>query len=81
MSSNVEERIARLEGVYEQVRDRLNGIDVRLAAIDRTLETRFALIETRFGQIEQKIDSRFAWLLGIVITSWITTLLAILFRH
>jgi tetrahydromethanopterin S-methyltransferase subunit G len=80
----MEERIARMEGIYEQVRDRLNGIDVRLNGIDVRLtgiDARIAdlenRMETRFGQIDQ----RFMWLTGIVIGTWITTILTILFHH
>ena len=66
----MEERIARLEGVYEQIRDRLNGIDGRLAAIDHTIET-----------FRAQVDQRFIWLIGVVIGTWITTVLTILFHH
>jgi hypothetical protein len=70
MSTQVEERIARLEGTVEQIAARLNGIEARLIAIDG-----------RFAQVEQKIDSRFAWLLGVVLTTWMTTMLTLLFHH
>lgn len=87
----MEERIARLEGVNEQIRDRLNGMDVRLNGIDTRLtaiesmiDRRFGQIDVRFGQIEARfsqIDSRFMWLTGIVVGTWITTILTILFHH
>jgi len=77
MTIPVDERMARLEGSYEQIRDRLNSIDGRLASID----ARFAQIDGRFAALEAKIDSRFSWLLGIVVTSWVTTILTILFHR
>ncbi len=84
VSSTMEERIARLEGVNEQIRDRLNGVDVRLTGIDarltaieHTIDLRFSQLEPRFSQI----DSRFIWLIGVVIGTWITTILTILFHH
>jgi hypothetical protein len=73
----MEERIARLEGIYEQVRDRLNGIDARLAGIDARIGGLETAMEARFAQIDQ----RFMWLTGIVIGTWITTILTILFHH
>ncbi|MFY9720619.1 MAG: hypothetical protein WAK16_13355 [Candidatus Cybelea sp.] len=77
MTIPVDERMAPLEGSYEQIRDRLNSIDGRLASID----ARFAQIDGRFAALEAKIDSRFSWLLGIVVTSWVTTILNILFHR
>ena len=66
----MEQRIARLEGAYEQISDRLNGIDGRLAGIEHTIETRFA-----------QVDQRFMWQTGIIVGTWITTILTILFHH
>ncbi|MBV9332878.1 MAG: hypothetical protein JO146_02640 [Candidatus Eremiobacteraeota bacterium] len=70
MSSTMEGRIARLEGAYEQISDRLNGIDARLTGLEHTIDTRFA-----------QVDQRFTWLTGVVIGTWITTILTILFHH
>jgi len=39
MSSTMEGRIARLEGAYEQISDRLNGIDARLTGLEHTINT------------------------------------------
>ena len=80
----MEQRIARLEGAYEQISDRLNGIDARLAAMEHTIDVRFGQMEGRFGQIDGRfaqIDARFMWLTGVVIGTWITTILTILFRR
>jgi len=80
MSNTMEERTARLEGINEQIRDRLNSIDGRFPQID----ARFAQIEARFAQIDARfaqMDNRFIWLTGTVIGTWITTILTILFHH
>jgi len=76
----MEERLSRLEGINEQIRDRLNSIDRRFDAIDR----RFDSIDRRFGAIDlrfESIDRRFLWLTGVVVGTWITTILTILFHH
>jgi hypothetical protein len=52
MIQPMEARIAHLEGAFEQVGERLNGI-------------------------ERRID----WLIGIVVATWITTILTILFHR
>ena len=84
----VEVRLARLEGIVEQIGERLNGIERRLDSLEHTMNARFAQVEARFAQLEQSIaarfavvDQRFMWLTGIMIGTWITTILTILFHH
>jgi tetrahydromethanopterin S-methyltransferase subunit G len=69
----LEVRMAHLEGVVQQIGERLSSIDRRLDSIDG----RFGQVDSRFAQI----DSRFNWLIGIVIGTWITTILTVLFHH
>ena len=84
----LESRIAHIEGASVQIADRLNGIDSRLDSLDRNLRSEIAgvrgeigdlrsEISARFGQIDQK----FMWVIGIIVTSWTTTMLALLFHH
>ena len=58
--------MSRVEGVLEQVDKRLDSIDRRLDGFD-----------ARFGQIDQ----RFNWVIGTILGTWITTILAILFHR
>jgi len=37
-------------------------------------------MNNRINGFDKKLDSRFLWLLGVQITTWITIILAILFR-
>jgi hypothetical protein len=46
----LEIRMALLEGVYEQISERLNGIDGRLTGLDQK-------IDSRFKRLDQKIDT------------------------
>jgi len=48
--------MARLEGAYEQIADRLNGIDHRIDSFEQKVDARFAQVDSRFAQV----DSRFA---------------------
>lgn len=73
----LEARIARVEGAFDQVNERLGGIERRLDGIDRRLDSTEHLTALRFDQI----DRRFTWLTGIVIGTWITTVLTILFHR
>jgi hypothetical protein len=87
----MEERIARLEGAFGQWKELAGGIDRRLDRIEQTIETRFSSVELRFGQIDQsfaqieacfsQMDQKFVWLTGVVVGTWITTMLTVLFHH
>ncbi len=66
----LEVRLAHLEGAFLQV-------DRRLESLDRMTVSRFDQQEGRFNQIDQ----RFNWLIGIVMTSWISTILTILLHR
>ena len=61
----LEIRMARLEGAYEQISERLNGIDLRLASIESRIDQRFATVDQRFASMDQK----FLWVIGLVLIS------------
>ncbi len=70
----LEARLAHLEGAFLQV-------DRRLESLERAVDSRFNQVESRFNQIESRfsiIDQRFKWLTGIVVASWVSTIVAIL---
>lgn len=69
----LEARIAHVEGAFDQVNERLGSIERRLDTID----VRFNQVDARFNHV----DSRFNWLTGIVVGTWVTTILAIVFHH
>jgi hypothetical protein len=58
----LEERVARIEGILEQMDKRLNHIESELRDLRRDL------------------NNRFLWILGVLITMWVTIILAILIR-
>lgn len=66
--------MAHLEGAYEQVSDRLNGVDRRLECIEHK-------IGASPDRLDRKIDSRSGQFLGLIMTSWVTTILAVLLHH
>jgi tetrahydromethanopterin S-methyltransferase subunit B len=53
-TTSLEERMARLEGMVEQMNHRLGNLETRLASL------------------ENKIDNNFHWVMGIMLTTWIT---------
>jgi len=65
-AQTMDARVSRIEGVLEQIDKRLDSIDRRLDGFDG-----------RFSQIDQ----RFNWVTGLVVGTWITTILTILFHR
>lgn len=52
------ERVSRLEGAYEQVADRLIGIDAKLVALDQKIDLRFDLLDAKFGALGSTVDAK-----------------------
>ena len=59
MKDFMEARIARLEGGYEQISERLGSIDARITALDEKVDRRFEAVDRRFEEMEQRFDRRF----------------------
>jgi tetrahydromethanopterin S-methyltransferase subunit G len=124
-ASPMESRMARLEGAYEQVSQRLMNIDPRLDGFDRKIDLRFDALDTKIEAVEtkltqridalegrldakidalegrldkkidalegrldvkidaldKKIDQRFMWTVGLIVTTWLTTIASIYLHH
>jgi len=65
-TSSIEERMARLEGSFEQ-------IERRLSTLEQDVRAGFARIETRFNWL-------LGIMLGTLIPMWVTIILAVLLR-
>jgi len=68
-----EPRLARLEGVYEQVDKRLDSIDRRLDTLERK-------IDTKVDGLDRKIDGLRWQMTSILLGTWMTVMLAIFFH-
>jgi hypothetical protein len=66
----MEIRLARLEGAYEQ-------IDRRLDDLRDTMNRGFSSADQRFAGIDQKLT----WIVGLIVATWTTTILTILFHR
>ncbi len=68
MATNpIEVHLAHLEGAYEQIDRRLTSLEAR--------------VDSGFGELNRKIDSVFFRLVTLMLGSWITLMLAVLFAH
>jgi uncharacterized Rmd1/YagE family protein len=87
-ASPIESRMARLEGAYEQVSQRLMNVDPRFDALDRridlfrdALEKKIDALEKKIDAVDAKNDHRFMWMVGIVVTTWLSTIASIYLHH
>ena len=62
-----------MEGILEEVRSRLNSIESRIDGLD-------SRTDSRFTSLESKMRTQFYWLMGVIITMWVTVILAVLLR-
>jgi uncharacterized Rmd1/YagE family protein len=67
----VDQKIEALDAKFDQ---RISAVDQRFSAVDQ----RFSALELR---IDAKIDQRFMWTVGVVVTTWVTTIASIYLHH
>ena len=81
----LEIRMARLEGAYEQIGHRLGELrqdmDQRFADLRHDMDQRFSAVDRRLEALHQRLDQRFMWLAALVVSTWITTILTVLFHR
>lgn len=83
MAPTLEERVSRLEGLTDGLREQLSQIHRDLKAFEERVDRRFEGVDRRFEGIDRRfegIDRRFNWIIGLMFTSWITLMMAILLR-
>lgn len=80
-ASPIENRMARLEGAYEQVSQRLTNIDLRLDGLDRKIDLFRDALDKKIDALGAKMNQRFMWTVGVVVTTWVTTIASIYFRR
>ena len=88
---NIEERIGRVEGVLDQVKERLNHVETEIGGLRGEIGDLRNHVDTGMGDLRNHVDtglsdlrremnSKFAWVIGIMIIEGILILLTILFK-
>jgi predicted RNase H-like nuclease (RuvC/YqgF family) len=78
--SSLEERVARIEGILEQMDKRLNHLESEIRDLRVYVESEIKGLRGEIGNLRRDLNNRFLWILGVQITMWVTIILAILFR-
>ena len=77
------DRVGRLEGITEQINDRLGSLELRLgsvksdleahiSSVKSSLEARISSLEARISSLESSHRRDFRWLIGTLIGMWAT---------
>jgi peptidoglycan hydrolase CwlO-like protein len=78
--SSLEERVAKIEGILEQMDKRLNHLESEIGDLRVYVESEIKSLRGEIGDLRRDLNNRFLWMLGVQITMWVTIILAILFR-
>jgi predicted nuclease with TOPRIM domain len=79
MQGSLEERMARVEGILEQMDKRLGRVEAEVKELREEIRLGFQRIEDRFQRVDdrfQRMDDRFMsftkWIITALIGSWAT---------
>ena len=70
----IEERVSRLEGVYEQVDSRLDDLNLSMNALRTDMNTLRTDMTSKFAEVNSRINTLYVVLAG----SWVTMMVAII---
>ena len=62
--ASLEERVAKIEGILEQMDKRLNHIETEISGLRRDMERRF--------------ESLFKWTVGLILSMWVTIIMTLI---
>jgi len=78
------ERLAKVEGILEQVGERLNGVETRLNHVESEISQLPQEMNVNSRELRTAMRSQFRWTLGItlgvLIPMWVSIILTILFH-
>jgi len=69
----LEERVARIEGILEQVDKRLDHLESKVGELRSEMRS-------EIRELRRDLNNGFFWLLGVQISMWVTVILALLFK-
>ena len=74
--SSLENGSAKLEEAINALRERVAKVEGILEQIDKRLNH----IESELRELRRELNTRFYWLIGILMTMWVTIIVAILLK-
>jgi len=77
---SLEERIARIEGILEQMDKRLTRLENEVSHLREEINSLRREVREEINSLRDMVWSQFKWTIGILITMWITIIITILFK-
>lgn len=87
----LEERVACIEGILGQMDKRLTNVETAVSNLRDKIDQKFEIANEKSDQFKTEINEKFdqlkseivrnnRWLIGIIIATWVTTILTVLYR-
>ncbi|HID11531.1 MAG TPA: hypothetical protein EYP17_09575 [Candidatus Latescibacteria bacterium] len=73
--------MAKVEGILEEVRSRLNHLETHLEGEISSLRGEISSLRGEISSLRREIYTNFRWTLGVLIPMWVTIILAIVFAR
>jgi len=73
----LEERMAKVEGILEEIRARLNHLEAEVDGLRQEIGS----LRGEINGLRQEMYTNFRWTLGIMIPMWVTIILTIVFTR
>lgn len=71
MNSHSETRMAKLEGIMEEIRARLNHVETRISDLETRMNNRISDLDKRIGNLFAGVLIGFITLFGTIVGIWI----------
>ncbi|RKY03833.1 hypothetical protein DRP77_05325, partial [Candidatus Poribacteria bacterium] len=80
----LEERTARLEGIMEQINQRLSHLELEMGELRNWMKSELDGIREEIAELRKESVAAFRWTIGIMLSvlipMWVTIILTILFK-
>ncbi len=77
---SLEKEIALLKGVIEQLDKRLTRVENEIAELRREISQLRAEISQLISQLRSEMLTMFRWTIGIILVTWISTIVPLLLK-
>jgi len=71
-------RFTQVDGRFTQIEGRFTQIEGRFTELQGEMNRRFEEVNRRIGVLDAKVDRQFVWLMGVMVTGFITVIGALI---
>jgi len=80
--ASLEERVAKIEGILEQMDKRLNHIETEISGLRNDTSTEMSSLRAEISNLrtdmERRFESLFKWTVGLILGMWITIIMTLI---